>query len=194
MKNEEKATLIFIIDESGSMNCVTSDTIGTYNSLLAEHKNTGKNIFVTLVLFNSEVKKIYSHIPIDEVAELTTESYCPCSTTALCDAVCETLEDEFLHQLTADEEDKTDKTLVFIVTDGLENASRKYHSGDVGKMVTATKKMGWQYAFYGANFDVEKIGKSYSLAREDLTPFEQTHEGMIRFKHSSFKKMMDFLN
>ena len=101
MEKNRTVELIFILDESGSMQSFRQDTVGGFNSTIEEHKGKDENIITSVILFNTGRKVLYDRIPIDEVPVMTPADYRPNSGTALCDAVGETITDILCRQLAA---------------------------------------------------------------------------------------------
>ena len=85
--------------------------------------------------------------------------------------------------------------MVFITTDGLENASKTFTAEAVRKLIrNAQENSGWKFVFYGADFDVVETARSYGIDREDTMSFYKTTEGMQRMHVARSKKLKDFLN
>ena len=195
MKKNGIAEIVFILDESGSMGPVRSDTIGGFNSTIAEHQGTGENIITSVILFNGTYTKLYDRVPIDEVPMITEKDYVPHGCTALCDAVGETISDIMSRQNAMPEESRPEKTMVFITTDGLENASKTFTADAVRKLIrNAQENSGWKFVFYGADFDVVKTAGQYGIDRKDTMVFYKTEEGMRELRSARSKKLKDFLN
>lgn len=146
--------LIFIIDRSGSMAPLRDDTIGGFNSLLEKQKKEDGQCVVTTVFFNHESEVIHDRIALGKTDPITTEDYIPAGSTALFDAIGETLTREVDIRKYGRNEDVPEKTMVVITTDGMENASRNYGGRDVKELVeTLRNKGGWEFVFLGANID-----------------------------------------
>ena len=187
--------IVFILDRSGSMGSIREDTIGTFNSLLAEYREALGKILVSVVLFNGETTPLFTRAPISEVPDLTLKDYVPSGCTALCDAAGRTITAVLSRQAADAPEEKPDKTLLFIMTDGLENASRNYTGDAVRALVETTRTANhWEYSFYGANFDAVEVGRSYGFTADESASFCADPEGMIKFKKYASKKLKDFLN
>ena len=166
---------LIIIDESGSMEVIKQQAINSVNETIqtiraAQQRNENQEHFVTLVSFNDRVKTINDCAAIDNVQELTTESYQPDCCTALYDAMGMSL--NALRAKVAD----IDKVLVTIVTDGYENASREYSGKAIKALVEELKAKGWVFAYIGANHDVEAVAASISIT--NTMSFEATDEGV----------------
>lgn len=155
--------LVFILDRSGSMQGLESDTVGGYNSMLSKQKKekTGK-VSVTTVLFDDQYELLYNQVPIDKIAPMTEKEYYVRGSTALLDAIGKTI-----MQIKANQEKKgnSEKVLFVIITDGMENASREYRLDTVKKLIEERKeKDKWEFLFLGANIDA--IGAAGELGIE----------------------------
>ena len=162
-KNQQKMELVFILDKSGSMSGLESDTIGGFNSMLEKQKKEkNRNTYVTTVLFDNEYKLLYSHTSISEVKPLTEKEYSPGGTTALLDAIGRTISQVKSEQARLSSKDKAKKVLFVIITDGMENASKEYNLTTVRRLIEAqNKNEKWEFIFLGANIDA--IGTAENL-------------------------------
>mgnify|MGYP002513510414 CR=1 FL=1 len=147
---------LIILDESGSMHSIKTAAVNGMNETLqsisnAQKKHEDQEHFVSLVTFNDDVKTIYECVPVDEVKELTADTYQPDCCTALYDAMGISL--NALRKKVAED----DKVLVTVVTDGYENASKEYSGKAIKALVDELKAKGWVFAYIGANQDVEKV-------------------------------------
>ena len=163
-KAEEKRNniteAVFILDRSGSMGGLENDTIGGFNSMIEKQKKQEGEAYVTTVLFDGDVETLHDRIPVCEVAPLTEKDYYVRGCTALLDAIGMTVEHiEKVHRYQR-REDVPENTVFVITTDGLENASRKFDSATVKKLIEKKKADGWEFLFIGANIDaVETAAK-----------------------------------
>lgn len=165
---------LIIIDESGSMQSIKREAINSVNETIqtirsAQKKHEEQEHYVTLVTFNDEVKTVYECVQVNEVKELTAETYCPDCCTALYDAMGMSL--NALRKKVAED----DKVLVTVVTDGYENASREYSGKAVKALVDELKAKGWVFAYIGANQDVEAVAATISIT--NVMNFETTSAG-----------------
>lgn len=152
---ENKTTeLVFIIDRSGSMNGLESDTIGGFNSLLKQQQSVDGKALVTTVLFDDEYELLHDRVDIQKVNSLTEKDYTTRGSTALLDAIGRTIHNIRKAQKEASEEGRSEKVMFFIITDGYENASRHYTASMIQDRIKHYKKKhGWEFLFFGANMD-----------------------------------------
>ncbi len=184
---EKLEELVFILDKSGSMSGKELDTIGSFNSTINEHKDKEYDVLVTTVLFSDNQSIIHDRIDIKEVEPLNTSQYVANGCTALIDAMGDAIshtKDIQKHQRR--KEDIPEHTVFVIVTDGLENASHKYSSDDVKKMVEQQKENGWEFIFMGANIDAVETAKKFSIDESRAVNFINDSIG-IKAAHSFAK-------
>ena len=149
--------LVFILDRSGSMSGLEADTIGGFNSMLAQQKKEAGEALVSTVLFANDSTVIHDRLPLSEVPPLTEKEYFTCGCTALLDAVGGAIHHIGSIHKYARREDVPEKTMFIITTDGYENASRRYDYERVRRMIERQKeKYGWEFLFLGANIDAAK--------------------------------------
>lgn len=152
--NNHLTELVFILDRSGSMGALVSDTIGGFNATLQQQKETKGDALVTTVLFDHCYELLHDRIPIQGVAPITSRDYYVRGMTALLDAVGATIHKiDAAHRHTS-EALRPGKTVFVIITDGLENASRKYDAEQVRRMISHHQEdEHWEFLFLGANMD-----------------------------------------
>lgn len=160
--NQNLTEIIFILDRSGSMDHLTEETIGGFNSLIKKQKQEGGKTFVTTVLFDDEYEILYNHEPIQNVKVLTTNEYYARGCTALLDAIGFTIERVRDRLEKTEKDNRPGKVIMMITTDGYENASQKYSKSQIKEMIELqTKVYKWQFIFLGANIDA--VGEADSL-------------------------------
>lgn len=165
---------LIIIDESGSMQSIKREAIDSVNETIqtirsAQNKHDDQEHYVSFITFNDDVKTVYKCVPVNEVRELTAETYCPECCTALYDAMGISL------NALRPKVGEGDKVLVTVVTDGYENASKEYSGKAIKALVDELKAKGWVFAYIGANQDVEAVAATISIT--NVMNFETTSAG-----------------
>lgn len=159
--------LVFILDQSGSMSGLESDTIGGFNSMIERQKKETGSAVVSTVLFNNRSTVIHDRLPLDEVIRMSEKDYCPQGCTALLDAVGDAIHHIGNVHKYARKEDVPERTLFVITTDGQENASSRYSYDKVKSMIERQKeKHGWEFLFLGANIDAAAEAKRFGISEE----------------------------
>ena len=170
--------LVMILDRSGSMGGLESDTIGGYNSMLKKQRETAGEVLVSTVLFDDRSEVLYDRIPLRKMPRMTEEDYYVRGCTALLDAVGGAIHHIGNVHKYAKEEDRPEKTIFVITTDGMENASRMYTYDCVKKMIERQKKKyGWEFLFLGANMDAVGTAARFGIAEDRAANFHSDHEG-----------------
>ncbi len=170
--------LVFILDRSGSMGGLESDTIGGYNALLEKQKSEPGEAIVTTVLFDDNYELLHDRIMIKGIRSITGQDYFVRGSTALLDAIGKTIHKiAGAHQHT-DESQRPGKTLMVITTDGLENASREYTCQKVRQMIEHQKQeFGWEFLFLGANIDAISTAGKFGIAADRAVNYHADSAG-----------------
>lgn len=170
--------IIYILDRSGSMAGLEADTIGGFNSMMEKQKKTGERALVSTVLFDNVSEVIHDRVPIDKIEKMTDEQYFVRGCTALLDAVGGAIHHIGNVHKYARKEDRPDKTIVIITTDGMENASSRYSLEKIEKMVKRQQeKYGWEFIFIGANIDAYAEASKFGIRRERTVNYVCDEEG-----------------
>ena len=176
---ENLTELVFILDESGSMSSLVSDTIGGFNSLIEKQKKEEGECIVSTVLFNQSQKVVHDRVSLNEITEMTDKEYCPGGTTALVDAMGRAIHHIGNVHKYARQEDRPDYTIFIITTDGMENASSQYSADKIRSMVEHQKaKYGWEFMFLGANIDAIETAQRYGIAASRTTRYHNDPRGV----------------
>ncbi|MBR1580903.1 MAG: VWA domain-containing protein [Selenomonadaceae bacterium] len=194
MINERKplTEVVFILDRSGSMNGLEDDTIGGFNSMLDKQKASNSRVLISTVLFDHLLEVIYDRVPIETIKHMTREDYYTRGRTALLDAIGETVKHiKTIHKYARDE-DRPDKTLFIITTDGRENASTRYNYADVKKLVEDQKEAGWEFLFLGANIDAIKTAGRFGIDASRAANYHSDHIGTRKAFDTFGEAMMCF--
>ena len=165
--------LVFILDRSGSMAGLESDTIGGFNAMIEKQKKEAGEALVTTVLFDNESVTVHDRIPLQEVPPLTEKEYFTRGCTALLDAVGGTIRHIANIHRYIRREDVPERTLFVITTDGYENASRYYDYDKVRRLIEHEKtKYGWEFLFLGANIDAAAEAKRFGIAADRAADYK----------------------
>lgn len=169
--------IVFILDRSGSMGGLESDTIGGFNSMLRKQKKEEGEAFVSTVLFDHESVVLHDRLPIAQVPEMTDRDYTVRGCTALLDTIGDAVHHiKNIHKY-ARPEDVPEHTMFVITTDGMENASRRYSSGDIKKLIGKQKKHGWEFLFIGANIDAVETAHCYGISEDRAVNYHADKKG-----------------
>ena len=177
--NNNITEMVFILDRSGSMSGLESDTIGGFNATIEKQKKLDGKAFVTTVLFDNVSETIHDRVPLENIRSMTTNEYYVRGCTALLDAVGSTIKHiEMIHKY-ARPEDVPEHTVFVITTDGYENASSKYTSNAVKKMVKEKNdKCGWEFIFLGANIDAVETAAGLGIKAERAATYSASGAGV----------------
>ena len=173
--------LVFILDRSGSMAGLESDTIGGFNSMIKKQQTqTEGNALVSTILFDHESIVLHDRIPLAEVKAMTEKDYEVRGTTALLDAVGDSIKHiRNIHKY-AREEDRPQKTLFVITTDGMENASYKFNYRDIKKLISKQKEQGWEFIFLGANIDAVEVASHIGIDARRAVNYHADSKGIAQ--------------
>jgi len=171
--------LVFILDRSGSMGGLESDTIGGFNSMLAKQQAEPGECRITTVLFDDNYEVLHDRIDINAVRKITGKEYYVKGCTALLDAVGKTIKKIRKVQKNSAEKYRAGKVLFIITTDGMENASREYTYDKVKSMVKQQKsKHNWEFIFLGANIDSFDVANRFGIAANRVQNYHNDSKGI----------------
>ena len=176
---ENKFTeIVFILDRSGSMSGLESDTIGGYNSLLRKQKATPGKVVVSTILFDNFSEVLHNRLDLQAVPLMSEKEYFTQGCTALLDAVGGAINYIGNIHKYAKKEDQPENTLFVITTDGMENSSQTYSFEKVKKLIEMeTEKYGWEFIFLGANIDAIKVASRFGIRAERAANYHCDKEG-----------------
>lgn len=172
--------LIFILDRSGSMCGLESDTIGGFNSMLEKQKKEEGEAIITTVLFDDKYELLHDRINVKDVAPITDKDYFVRGTTALLDAIGRTINKIINEQKNKSEQERAEHVLFVIITDGMENASQEYSLNKVREMIEYQKNnYGWEFIFLGANIDAIATAERFGISKDRAVNYNADGEGIL---------------
>lgn len=165
--NEGITELVFILDKSGSMAGMEKDTIGGFNAMIEKQKALDGKVYVSTILFANSSQVLHDRKSLEEIKPLTEKDYQVGGCTALLDAIGGAIKHIGNIHKYARKEDVPARTLFVITTDGMENASREYHSKQIKDMILRQEeKYGWEFLFLAANIDAVETADSIGIRKE----------------------------
>ena len=171
--------IVFILDRSGSMSGLETDTIGGFNGLLEkQQKNKGEAVFST-ILFDDFVEVLHDRLPIADVKPMTANEYSVRGCPAFLDAVGGAIKHIKKVQKEMPKSERPEKTLFVITTDGLENASTTFSYSKVKKMIEKRQTKGWEFLFLGANMDAIAEGEKFGINAHHSVSFHNDEQGTM---------------
>lgn len=170
--------LVFILDRSGSMAGLESDTIGGFNAMIKKLKKMDGECLVSTVLFDNQSQVVHDRVNIRMIQPLTEEDYHVRGCTALWDAMGSAIRHiRNVHKYIR-EEDVPEHTMFVITTDGMENASHIFHAEQVKSMVKLQERKGWEFLFLGANIDAIATARSVGIQADRAATFTNDSIGV----------------
>lgn len=179
--------LVFILDRSGSMSGLESDTIGGFNAMIQKQRKEDGECYVSTVLFDDYSEVLHDRVKLSEIRPMTDNEYTVRGCTALIDALGGAIHHIGNVHKYARPEDVPAHTMFIITTDGMENSSHKYTSERVKQMIQRQKeKYGWEFLFIGANIDAVETAAKYGIDSNRAVNYNADKEGTkILFKSVS---------
>ena len=177
-KNNNITEVVFILDRSGSMSGLESDTVGGFNSMIEKQKKQNDPCYVSTVLFDDVSEVLYDRVKLGDVQKMNENQYYVRGCTALMDAIGGAIHHiGNIHKYIRNE-DVPAHTMFVIMTDGMENASRHYSSEQVKKMIERQKeKYGWEFLFIGANIDAVETATRYGIDADRAVNYNADKKG-----------------
>lgn len=170
--------LVFILDRSGSMAGLEDDTIGGFNAMIQKQKKEPGEAFVSTILFDNVSEVLHDRIKLKSIPKMTSRDYTVRGCTALIDAIGGAIKHISNIHKYARPEDVPEHTMFIITTDGMENASRKYSSDEVKKIIERQKQeFGWEFLFIGANIDAVETAAQIGISRDRAVKYSASSKG-----------------
>ncbi len=197
MPKKEYTHITIILDRTGSMEAIRDDTIGGFNAFLKSQKELGGFATLTLVQFDSQdpYEALHQFRPVAQVPELTRQTFVPRASTPLLDALGRGIND--LEKSLSDlaDEERPDKIIFVVITDGQENASREFRRDQILKMVQEkTEKARWQFVFLSADLDAVDEAMHIGFTAAQSLAFDRSQHGNAAAWHSISNRITAYRN
>lgn len=171
--------MVCILDRSGSMYGKEKDTIRNYNEMLRKQKREEGEAYITTALFSDQCEVLYSHTPIASAKEMDDSTYYVYGNTALFDGIGRVFSQ--IDQTIADTGwGEEEKVLVFIITDGMENASRQYNGEQIHQMIEERQNRGWVILFFGTEMEAVHMAQKIGIRQNHTARYDNNEEGLKR--------------
>ena len=173
--------LVFILDKSGSMAGLESDTIGGFNAMIEKQKKLDGQVYVSTVLFSDHSHVLHDRVGIDKIKPMTDNDYMVGGCTALLDAIGGAIHHiKNVHKY-ARPEDVPEHTMFIITTDGMENASHRFDSPMIKRLIREyEEKHCWEFLFVAANIDAVETAREMGIRKERAANYKATPDGTQR--------------
>jgi uncharacterized protein YegL len=138
---------------------------------------------------------LHDRVPLARIEPLTDKEYYARGGTALLDAIGGAIHHIGNVHKYARDEDRPEKTIFVITTDGYENSSRKYSAEHVKQMIERQKqKYGWEFIFLGANIDAIETARNFGIDESRAANFINDGEGIKTMYMAECCLMSDIRN
>lgn len=179
----KRTEIIFVLDRSQSMTGLEKDTIGGFNTMLAKQKELPGEAVITTVLFDDRFELLHDRIPLAGVRPITRKEYYVRGSTALLDAIGTAIQKTSNAIAHTAEEQRPEKVIMFITTDGMENSSTEFSFRKISRMIDKQTKKGWEFIFMGANMDAIDVAGRMGIAAERAVTYRADEKGTsLNFK------------
>jgi hypothetical protein len=179
MTRSDLTHLYFLLDRSGSMQSIKTDTEGGFAAFIEEQRAAAGECRVTLAQFDNEYDVVYADRPLADVPALDLQ---PRGSTALLDAMGRTITEAGSRLAAMKDDERPGTVIVAIMTDGYENASHEWTHPAIKALVEQqTKQYGWQFLYMGADQDAIEVGTSLGVAAANSVTYGRgkTREAMV---------------
>lgn len=176
---ENFTELVFILDRSGSMHGLESDTINGFNALIEKQKKLKGDARLTTVLFDTEYLLLHDGVNLKDVTPLTENDYRVGGLIALLDAIGKTVDSVGKRLSETPEVERPDRVLFVITTDGYENASKTYEISRIKEMIEHQRsKYSWEFLFLGANIDAIGAAEDLGISAKNAVRYRSDSKGV----------------
>jgi hypothetical protein len=172
MSKKGHTEIVCILDRSGSMESIRADAIGGFNTFIEGQKKVAGTASVSLVLFDHEYSIAYSNIGLNEVKLMDSATFVPRGSTALLDAIGRTINDVGARLSNMLEDDRPEKVMVCILTDGYENCSKEFTKSKIKEMIELQRNQyNWEFSYLGANQDAFAEAGNLGISKQYTAGF-----------------------
>lgn len=167
-----KTRIFFVLDRSGSMSSMGSEPISTFNSYVKDQLTHEGEVSLSLILFDDKYDVVFDQMNLKDIPELTCNEYFPRGMTAMNDAIGKTIT-QYIHNTP-----ENTNTVMVILTDGAENASKEYNYDSVKKLITSAEDdYGWDVIFMASNIDVQQVSGMLGIKGGKFAAMAATTDG-----------------
>ena len=186
--NKDLTELVFVIDKSGSMGGLESDTIGGFNAMLEEQRKAPGKCMLTTLLFDTGCTLLHERIDILGISPMSASDYRAGGGTALLDAIGTAISRIDNVQAHTAEPFRAGKVMFVIITDGYENASREYSLQQIKALIEERQaEHGWEFIYLGANIDAVQAAGSIGIRAGNAAEYLSDPEG-TRLNYSAMSE------
>ena len=187
--------ICIVLDASGSMGCIESDIKGSFNTFLAQQKESDGKTMFDLFQFSDEVTHLVKSADLSQYSGNLMDQYSCSGCTALYDAVCIAIDSMGKTFAAMPEEERPENVLCVIITDGEENSSKEFTMNDVKQRIEHQKNVySWEFDFLAANQDSWETGSAMGLTKEQCTDFTANPDGVYKFSRKVFARVDEVRN
>jgi uncharacterized protein YegL len=179
--------LYFLLDRSGSMQSIRTETVSGFNAFVAEQRKTPGKCRITLAQFDNQYEEVCTDLPIEDFKTLELE---PRGSTALLDSIGRLITTAGERLAALPESKRPGTVIVGIMTDGMENASVKYRHADIKAMIEhQTKAYSWQFLYLGADQDAIEVGAQIGVSADHAMRYsKESVDAALRASSESLSK------
>lgn len=182
----------FVIDESGSMGGSESDVVGGFKKVVDEQKaNEAGTCSVSFYKFATNVQKVFMGVDVKEV-EYLDGKYNPGGMTALYDGIGTAIDElnDWMDEMP--KEERPEKTIVVIMTDGEENHSSRYNLATIKRMINHQEKShDWTFVYMGSDLsnakEVSDLGiktRCFSAKKDYLGNYDIINSSISTYRNT----------
>ena len=176
MTDDRRALIAMLLDRSGSMQSIKSDTEGGFDAFIGQQRGLDLDVRVTLAQFDTEYEVVYADRPLAEVPALDLQ---PRGMTALYDSLGRLITDVGAELSAKPEDERPGSVVVVVMTDGHENSSREWSHEAVRSVITQQETdYAWTFVFLGANMDAVEIGQQLGFAADRSMTYAASPAGV----------------